>query len=106
MRWFRRKKYEEPKEHPVTKKKWSIKFSDIEHEAKEAIQEKLKLSPISGENGFHFIEGFFYPQLLSSFSSDIILGGTALPMVGVVGKTTGRIYTFALYALLPRLKDD
>ncbi len=82
----------------------SIKFLDKKGEIQNALQEKLKLSPIAGEAGFTLIDGFMTLSLNGEISNNVIIGGPSIPAVGVVGNTTGRIYTFALKVILPDIK--
>ncbi len=42
--------------------------------------------------------------LQSEITGNITIGGPFIPMVGVVGKTSGRIYTYALKILLPDIQ--
>lgn len=81
-----------------------IKFSDIKIELQAALQEKLKQSPILGEAGFTLVEGFMTLSLQGEVSNNIIIGGPVIPTVGVVGNTSGRIYTFALKVILPKIQ--
>ncbi len=77
------------------------KFEDYKVPITDAIQEKLKQTPITGENGFTLIEGFIMETLKKDLSTNIVLGGptTFIPLVAVVGKTTGRVYYFAVKTL-------
>ncbi len=75
----------------------SIKFEDYKQRITEAIQARLRVSPIMGENGFTLVEGF----IMQPLSNEIIvmLGGPTIPLVAIVGNTSGRMYYFALKAL-------
>jgi hypothetical protein len=75
----------------------SIKFEDYKVRITEAIQTKLRQAPITGENGFTLIEGFIMQPL--SNEASLIIGGPTIPLVAIVGNTTGRVYYFALKAL-------
>ena len=81
-----------------------IKFSDIKTELQTALSEKLKQTPILGEAGFTLIEGFMTSPLNGELSNSLIIGGQSIPTVGIVGNTSGRIYTFALKVILPNIK--
>ena len=81
-----------------------IKFSDIKAELQTALGEKLKQTPILGEAGFTLIDGFMTLSLNGELSNNLIIGGPSIPTVGIVGNTSGRIYTFALKAILPNIK--
>ena len=81
-----------------------IKFSEIKEELQKNLQEKLKISPIPNEAGFTLIEGFITTSLQGEISGSFILGGPTIPSIGIVGNTSGRIYTFALKAVMPNIK--
>jgi|SRR5580692_2385174 hypothetical protein len=81
-----------------------ILFSDIKERLTRELQNKLIDTPIPNENGFFLIEGFMPLYLNKEISSNLILGGTNVPTVGIVGKNSGRIYLFALKAVLTDLE--
>lgn len=81
-----------------------IKFSDIKNRLQLALQEKLQLTPIPNENGFSIIEGFMTLPLQGEISNNVMIGGPNIPIIGIVGNTSGRIYTFALKAILPEIQ--
>jgi len=81
-----------------------IKFDDYKQRITDAIQEKLKAGLIAGENGFTLVEGFIMQPLSKELSGNLIIGGPTIPLVAIVGNTSGRMYYFALKALLPDLK--
>ncbi len=81
-----------------------IKFSEIKDDLQTALNEKLRLSLIPNESGFTLIEGFMTLPLQGEISNNVILGGPSIPVVGIVGNTSGRIYTFALKVILPKLE--
>jgi hypothetical protein len=79
-------------------------FEELKPKIQEAIENKLKQSPIQGEEGFILIDGFFMQTLQKETSGSFVIGGPSVPSVAVVGKTTGRIYFFALKVLLPNIE--
>lgn len=81
----------------------SVKFLDIKDKLQSALKEKLENTPIHGEEGFTLIEGFMVTSILNEISNNIFIGGPNIPTVGIVGNTSGRIYTFALKAVLPNV---
>lgn len=81
----------------------NMKFSDIKEELNNNLQKKLGINPILGENGFSLIEGFMVLTLQKELSNDLKLAGENIPVVGVQGNTTGRIYTFALTSIIPNI---
>lgn len=77
------------------------KFEDYKSRITEAIHAKLQATPILGENGFTLVEGFIMQPLSNEISGNIVIGGPTIPLVAIVGNSSGRIYYFALKALLP-----
>lgn len=47
------------------------------------------------------IDGFISQPLQSELTGAFVIGGPTIPMIAVVGQTSGKIYYFALKALLP-----
>lgn len=84
------------------KTKQQLKFD--KQQITDAIQAKLQMTPIIGENGFTIIEGFIIQPLGEEISGNVI-GGRTIPLVAIVGNTSGRMYYFALKALLPNKFD-
>lgn len=81
-----------------------IKFDDYKQRITDAIQARLQVTPIVGENGFTLVEGFIMQPLSKEVSGTMIIGGPTIPLVAIVGNTSGRMYYFALKALLPTLE--
>lgn len=80
-----------------------VKFSEIKDELLKNLDKKLKESPIPNEKGLSLIEGFMNFSLQGEISNNFVIGGPSIPVVGVVGNSSGRIYTFALKVLMPQL---
>jgi hypothetical protein len=76
-----------------------IKFEDYKQKITEAIQARLRTLPIAGEAGFTLVEGFIMQPLSNEASGNIVIGGPTIPMVAIVGNTSGKMYYFALKAL-------
>jgi hypothetical protein len=83
-----------------------LKFENYKKEITDALDKRLKApgSPFVGESGFALIDGFFNQPFQKEMSGNFIIGGPTLPMIAIVGNTTGRIYFFALKVLLPNIK--
>lgn len=81
-----------------------IKFEDIREEILQALKEKLESNPIKNENGFAIIEGFIPLDIKKKITNKLSYGGANIPAVGLVGNNSGRIYMFALKAILPDIK--
>ena len=77
----------------------TIKFEDYKEDITNAIQAKLQATPINGEAGFTLVEGFIIQPLNKELSGSTVLGGPSIPLVAIVGNTSGRMYYFALKAL-------
>lgn len=81
----------------------SIKFSDIKEEVQDNLQKNLLINPILGEDGFTLIDGFISPTLKRELTDYLKISGDNIPAIGIVGNTTGRIYTFALTHIMPNI---
>lgn len=79
-----------------------IKFSDYKQEIINALNSRR-----SSQLGIHepitLIDGFINQPLQNEFTGGLVIGGTSIPMIAVVGSNSGRIYYFALKALLPNI---
>lgn len=79
-----------------------IKFTDHKKSILEAINNK------NGSHGIQeptsLVEGFFKQPIYNEVSGNIIIVGPTIPMIAVAGTSSGRIYFFALKALLPNLE--
>lgn len=81
-----------------------VTFESIKQEIQNALSQKLKGVPFAGETtGFTLVDGFINAPLQQEIGGSLVIGGPAVPMVAIVGNSTGRIYYFALKALLPKL---
>ena len=79
-------------------------FENHKQEITNAIHAKLQAVPITGENGFTLVDGFIMQPLSGELSGNIIIGGPTIPLVALVGNTSGRMYYFALKVLIPDFK--
>ena len=79
----------------------SINFSKYKERITNALKQKqLNLGihePVS------LVDGFINQPIQQELSSNIVIGGPSIPMIAVVGNTSGRIYYFALKALIPEI---
>ena len=79
-----------------------IKFSEYKQRIIDALNSR---SPQLGINEpITLVDGFINQPLQIEFTGGLVIGGPAIPMVAVVGNNSGRIYYFALKALLPDIK--
>ncbi len=82
-----------------------IKFEEYKQQITQTIDDRLRIHPIPDENnGFTLVEGFITQPLNKEISGSLIIGGPAIPLVAIVGNSSGRIYYFALKALIPNLQ--
>lgn len=80
-----------------------IKFEDYKQRITAAISTRLHTNLLPKENGFTLIEGFITQPLSKEISGSLVIGGPSIPLVAIVGNTTGQVYYFALKALLPEI---
>jgi hypothetical protein len=80
-------------------------FNSLKSQITTALNQKFQnREAFLGETtGFTLVDGFAI-QTIQDQTAGFILGGKSVPMVIVVGNTTGRIYYFALKALIPNLE--
>lgn len=76
-----------------------IKFSGIKEKLIPAINAKIPQLGLS--EPVTLIDGFVNQPISLELSGSFVIGGPTVPMVMIVGNNTGRIYFFALKALLP-----
>ena len=76
-----------------------IKFEEYKQRITDAVQARLRELPIANENGFTLVDGFIMQPLNNEVSGNITFGGPTIPLVAIVGNTSGRMYYFALKAL-------
>jgi hypothetical protein len=79
-----------------------IKFSDYKQQIIDTLNAKEAQLGIS--EPITLIEGFINQPLQKEFTGGLVIGGPAIPMIAVVGNNSGRIYYFALKALIPDIK--
>lgn len=79
-----------------------IKFSEIKEQLRQALNNRI---PILGINeSVTLVDGFVNQPISMELSGSFIIGGPTIPMIMLVGNNTGRIYLFALKALMPNLE--
>ena len=77
-----------------------IKFDEIKQDILSALQQKAETlgEPVS------LIDGFVSSPFSTELSDSVILGGPTIPMVMLVGDNSGRLYFFALKAILKSIE--
>jgi len=80
----------------------NMDFATLKGQITAALNQKfLNGAAFMGENqGFTLVDGFVM-QTLQDNPAGFVIGGKSVPMVMVVGNATGRVYYFALKALVP-----
>lgn len=76
-----------------------IDFAKYEEAIKKAIESKNIHLEI--KEPLALMDGFINLSLNKKLTGSIVIGGPSLPIIAAVGKNTGRVYLFALKALLP-----
>jgi hypothetical protein len=79
----------------------TLKFEDLKPRISTALTVRLNALSLNQEGGFTLVDGFIMQPLSNEISGSLVLGGPSIPLVAVVGKTSGQMYYFALKALLP-----
>lgn len=75
-----------------------LKFADVKEDILAALENLPEESGITEKVGL--VDGFINNPLSRELTDSLIIGGPTVPMVLLVGEKTGRIYLFALKALL------
>jgi hypothetical protein len=76
-----------------------IKFSDYKQKIIEALNKKG--ASLGVNEPVTLVDGFINQPIQNEISGSFVIGGPTIPMIMIVGKSSGRIYLFALKALLP-----
>ena len=77
-----------------------INFTEYKQKILDALTSKGNLGitePVT------LIDGFINQPISNELSGNIVIGGPAIPMIMLIGNNTGRIYFFALKAILPNI---
>jgi hypothetical protein len=80
-----------------------IKFSEIKDELVKALNDKLQSNKLHISEKVTIVDGFVNQPLSMELSGSFVIGGPAVPMIMLVGNESGRIYYFALKAILPNI---
>ncbi|MEI8174664.1 MAG: hypothetical protein WCG28_01805 [bacterium] len=77
-------------------------FNELKTKIQNAIQQKLAQLPNNhGEAGFTLIDGFLNFPIQDKMDGSLTIGGPTVPMVAIMGNTSGRVTFFPLKALIP-----
>jgi len=72
---------------------------------KNKILKALKKRDLNIDEPCSLIEGFFNPLIHDELSFGLVICGPSVIMIYLVGNKSGRLYPFALKALLPHLNN-
>ncbi|MBU3668362.1 MAG: hypothetical protein FGM57_00155 [Candidatus Taylorbacteria bacterium] len=76
-----------------------IIFSEYKEKIKKAIDTRSSILGIN--EPVSIIDGFVNQPIQNDLSGSFVIGGPTIPMVMLVGSHSGRVYYFALKALIP-----
>ncbi len=76
-------------------------FQELKPEIDRQLRTRLVSMP-DEYSGFTLVDGFVMQSVQEKLGG-LYIGGKSIPMVMVIGNATGRVYYFALKALLPNL---
>ena len=83
----------------------NISFAEYKVRIQQALEKVLKETPFPSETqGFTLVDGFINQLLQSELSGAFVVGGPSIPLVALVGNSTGRMYYFALKKLIPDIQ--
>ena len=80
-----------------------IKFSDYKNKIIETLNPKLERFKSFEPDGFYIIDGFVNIPIQTELNNTVMVGGPSIPVVVLVGISTGKFYNFALKSILPDL---
>ena len=92
------------KERFSNKKSKTIKFSEIKKDLITVLNEKLKTEELHLTEKVTIIDGFINQPLSMELSGSFVIGGPAIPLIVLIGDESGRVYYFALKAILPNIE--
>lgn len=82
-----------------------IEFQKIKAKLQEALDVCLRKDFLNPSDYALVDNSFINQPIQAELSNNIVIGGSTLPMVAVVKKSTGQLFFYALKALIPDLKN-
>lgn len=83
------------------------KFTDFKDRINEGLINRLGSVPFPGETeGFTLIDGFFNTPIYDELMDGLLIGAPTVPMIAILGNKTGRMYFFALKAIVPDFDSE
>lgn len=83
-----------------------IKFEDIKDRLNQALHKRDEQKLLHINEPVTLVNGFIKSPLSKEISASVVLGGPEIPMVALLGKQSGRLYFFALKALISDLEES
>lgn len=80
----------------------TITFGEVKDLIKSELNNKKRKIKI--KESVHLMEGFINTPFSNELSDSFILGGTTVPMIMLIGNTSGQVYFFILKELLPEIE--
>jgi hypothetical protein len=80
-----------------------IKFIDIKEDLINALNKKIRNKDLILNEKITIVDGFVNQPMSVELSGAFVIGGPTVPMIMLVGDMSGRIYYFALKAILPEI---
>ena len=78
-----------------------INFKSRKKEIEIAINKLLSKGILDEPDGYILLDGYMNYPIQNEVGGLLGAEGQSLPTIAIVGKSTGRVYTFALKILLP-----
>jgi len=82
----------------------TIVFSHIKPQLLMVLNKKEQYDELHLPEKTTIIDGFVNQPLSTELSGSFVIGGPSIPMIMLVGNESGRIYYFALKAILPSIE--
>jgi hypothetical protein len=79
----------------------TIKFAEIKDQILAALETRSQKKSFGIEEKATLVEGFLNEPFSKELTNSIVIGGPTVPMIMLVGNESGKIYFFALKALVP-----
>ena len=84
-----------------------IKFSEWKPRIQAGLKNNLRGISFPGETeGFTLVDGFLNHPIQDEVGGPFVIGGPSIPMIAIVGNKTGRMYYYALKAIVPNINFE
>jgi len=89
----------------INKKKDITKFENIKDRIIDHLDNIIDKTEMGIYEEVDLIDGFVNLPFTLELSSNLIIGGSTIPMIMLCGRDSGRIYFFALKAIIEEMQD-